>query len=875
MATPIDDELSRIGAALAAAGDGEPVALTDEQREVLARAPLLETLDTIVDHLIIGAALAVAGGGKPIELTDKLREVLACESRHETLRASVNHLIDLEVDVDLDVFDVYDDKVANALGIPLAGLLSEQTLTADKVEQLNTIAGVLSEELYQALANAATIGRITNAADNDDQIHSLSTIIDEEDRLDRSERDALLDLIASLQASSDAMAPHSASCPAYVERIAVEGFRGIGPRAELKLDPNPGLTLVHGANGSAKSSFVEALEVLLTGTTGRFADRGQEWTEDWPNVHSAGRGAIETQFIWPTPKQKAANLSFTWALPDESAMAREGSVKPMLAKLGWSDALLAEYKPTLGYAELGPLFDEIDRQSLGHSVGSFDTQLARHIRLRGGITDQSLRLLMSALHGRPWHGQPFRDEIYRWYLVACAVAWRVTSRLDESVFYPVNSDNGAAPRDWTHHSNENEEQRSDTSHRTPSGGVASALFRTARGAVESVLRLSKLPISAAGRLVHESYGIMFLSRTAARRGRRGWHNTAEIAENMMRSTLLMETFPMLSSRSRVYLTMLIDTINHFRLKQFSERVAEVWGMILPGDAVQFNELSLRHLFHSAADPRLRASLNLSIGTVGGLERGVLSQGQMHMLGLSIFLPAMSRTTSPFGFAVIDDPVQALDENAVAGLAKALAKYAVELQLIVFTHDDRLIKALRMLEIDHTLINVTRSKESVVQCEVIDDPVRQRLTDARQEAKRPASHDKIGRRQDVGDQCRRAIEAACIRTVRARLTREGEDLTPRDVEDEIDRALQNSFTSTRLLLALAIFGDTDQDKVGDVGKFVSKSDDWGRWVDRTIRRVNGLAHASDEETARAVYAGDLHKLIDDVERLTQTIEANCG
>jgi len=52
---------------------------------------------------------------------------------------------------------------------------------------------------------------------------------------------------------------------AYLQSLTVSGFRGIGEPATLRLQHGPGLTVVIGRNGSGKSSFAEALEVLLTG----------------------------------------------------------------------------------------------------------------------------------------------------------------------------------------------------------------------------------------------------------------------------------------------------------------------------------------------------------------------------------------------------------------------------------------------------------------------------------------------------------------------------------------------------------------------------------------------------------------------------------
>src|SRR4029453_3029563 len=92
--------------------------------------------------------------------------------------------------------------------------------------------------------------------------------------------------------SGSAAAPRSAVAQvspapagAFLQSIAVEGFRGIGPAQTLELRPGPGLTLFVGRNGSGKSSFAEALEVLLTGDSLRWKERAAVWREGWRNLH--------------------------------------------------------------------------------------------------------------------------------------------------------------------------------------------------------------------------------------------------------------------------------------------------------------------------------------------------------------------------------------------------------------------------------------------------------------------------------------------------------------------------------------------------------------------------------------------------------------
>ena len=87
---------------------------------------------------------------------------------------------------------------------------------------------------------------------------------------------------------SPAPRPDTPQTPAgaYLRRVSVTGFRGIGPRADLEVVPGPGLTLVVGANGTGKSSFAEGLEFLLTGQNSRWQDKSAEWRQGWRNLHA-------------------------------------------------------------------------------------------------------------------------------------------------------------------------------------------------------------------------------------------------------------------------------------------------------------------------------------------------------------------------------------------------------------------------------------------------------------------------------------------------------------------------------------------------------------------------------------------------------------
>lgn len=127
--------------------------------------------------------------------------------------------------------------------------------------------------------------------------------------------------------------------------------------------------------------------------------------------------------------------------------------------------------------------------------------------------------------------------------------------------------------------------------------------------------------------------------------------------------------------------------------------------------------------------RRRVQLELSVDNTPAPTLGVLSQGEMHALALSLFLPRASLDESPFRFLVIDDPVQAMDPSKVDGLARQLAKAAETRQVIVLTHDDRLPEAVRRLGIDARVLEVVRGTKSGVRIETSIDPTERRLKNA--------------------------------------------------------------------------------------------------------------------------------------------------
>jgi hypothetical protein len=101
----------------------------------------------------------------------------------------------------------------------------------------------------------------------------------------------------------------------------------------------------------------------------------------------------------------------------------------------------------------------------------------------------------------------------------------------------------------------------------------------------------------------------------------------------------------------------------------------------------------------------------------------------------------------------------MDPAKVDGLARLLSEVAIDRQVIVFTHDDRLPEALRRLQLPATVWEAVRRERSVVELKKNDDPVTRYIDDARAIAL-TGDLPEQARAVVVAGFCRSALEAAC-------------------------------------------------------------------------------------------------------------------
>ena len=780
------------------------------------------------------------------------------------------------------------------------------------------------------------------------------------------------DLEATLESSSPPEAselapPIAAKAPAgaYLSSITVQGFRGIGPEATLRLQAGPGLTLVMGRNGSGKSSFADALEVLFTGDSHRWAGRrAQVWKEGWRNLHHPHPAMVEAVLLVEGSGQTTVTRRWKQADVVETGVAEvqpHGKAKQSLDYLGWTEALVT-HRPFLSYNELSSMLDEgpgklydalslvlgledlveaqtalsTSRRNRKKAMDAVKKALvplrARLEQVRDEGGDQRAVDCLAATGGQTWDLEALEvltdddtaaageiDRLRRIVALELPAPARIAEAAaelrqatlereaatgsgshragtlasllegaldyhehDDSSDCPVCNTPGALDPQWK---NRTQDEAARLRAESASWEQALGALRAAVGDAKELLVPAPFVIQQAADIlapepVLEAWqqwraGVTLIdprelaahleknseplqsaletlkleARTELNARQERWRPVArdltQWAHEARGASLGMKHDSSLKA-AEDWLKKTGDSIRAQRFEPIGNQAIELWEHLRQQSNVQLSKIEL-----AGAKTRRRVMLDVTVDGVAGAALGVMSQGELHALALSLFLPRATLEESPFRFVVVDDPVQSMDPARVDGLARAFEEVAKERQVIVFTHDGRLPEAVRRLKIEATTIGVTRRPASVIELRPASDPVAAYLSDARALVADLQLPENV-RPRVVPGFCRSALEAVFTDKVRRRRLAAGVEHAA--IEDEL--ASTNTLTE---LAAMALFDD--KSRTSDV---MSRLNQIGGWAADTFKQANKGTHQP--------YPGSLFKLVTDAEKLCKQIAA---
>ncbi|MBP8532154.1 AAA family ATPase [Streptomyces sp. MK37H] len=287
-----------------------------------------------------------------------------------------------------------------------------------------------------------------------------------------------------------------------------------------------------------------------------------------------------------------------------------------------------------------------------------------------------------------------------------------------------------------------------------------------------------------------------------------------------------------------------------RLRPFEDYSQRIWEELRQQSNVDLR--SVRLTGSEKATVR-KLVMEVSVDGTQAAALGVMSQGELHSLALSLFLPRAAAPDSPFGFVVIDDPVQSMDPAKVHGLAKVLHDLGETRQVVVFTHDTRLQRAFTNQDFPVTVLEVEREGRSAVIVRRVTDPVGQALADARALVRTP-NLSPVAMTHVLPSLCRTVLERAFSEAAWLRLHRAGL------AEHEAEKTVAGAVTLMDIA-ALGLFGDPSK-RAGAVYREVRRR--CGPGVVDLIRQCQEGAHPSGTSMP------DPHRFVDDIKAVALTV-----
>jgi len=746
----------------------------------------------------------------------------------------------------------------------------------------------------------------------------------------------------------------------YLKRISVQGFRGIGARTDLEFQEGPGLTIVLGRNGSGKSSFAEALEMVLTGKNHRWQDRTAPWKEGWRNLHFDGPVQIQAGlYVEGQPGVTTVTRAWTsgkglesfesW-VEDEPGHCRPfetlewrqqlDSFRPFLsynelggmlegkpsdlyralsAGLGLEELLIAKEslrkmrldlkkKSDAARTSLAPILEKLRtlddpraatcRQALagkrwdldtvagvltGNTAGTVDdVETLRHLstfpgpeedrisdlaaRLR--TADQSLKVAAGSPAEKDLETADLLDKALKyardWDTQDCPVCgsskldivWQMETRARiaglrqraETMRQVRIAAEQARREAYEFFASRPPILEKAAGFLTPALAVESAFADWVRKKqVEDLDRLADHLEESGRRLLEAIDSLRRAATSELERRQASWIPVANDLSTWIGGAVEAvrseQQIPSLE-KAEQWLRDTVDSIQKLRFEPIAAKAAQIWGLLRRHSNVDLEEVCIR-----GTGPQGRVDLGVRVDGREAVAVGVMSQGELHSLALSLFIPRATRPESPFRFMVIDDPVQSMDPVRVDGLARVLEGCAKDRQVVVFTHDSRLAESVQRLQIEARICEVIREPDSKVEVRSYSDAVAQYLDDARALVKTSGLPEKAALRT-VPVLCRMALEAACDEAIRRRWLSQGESYT------EVEKVLE-SVHRLGERLALVFTGDRSRQS-----ESYDRLKNIGPWAVDLFKVCNTGAHA---ETGT-----DLREMIDRTRQLAEKL-----